>query len=344
MNFWGTSYEPPQETFEEDVPDGWPGWDHWYEEDARWRQERELREREEEERRLDREKRKEEEREAQRETQRQEQWQKLAQRAEAMKSRIIHDEDVPEQETEGQEQSEAASGLPIYEVHQSFESLDLISDDESLEYTDREDAQRNRPDSSPLIDLNDSSEGEEGDNGEVGNDYDGDTHGDHDLDGDDDYVGGGQDLEETDSCESDQSFGSSCRPDVEQPAASSIDEEQGSCYDALQALFHFFQYKLTHSNGCYGVEDLMTEITGFYLESLQGWFEEQRLGFPGAQPAHIANLAGSRICRHLGPWNKRFHAETCEACDRWLPLYILVCPTCGAKACVSCKYLPCESQ
>jgi hypothetical protein len=109
----------------------------------------------------------------------------------------------------------------------------------------------------------------------------------------------------------------------------------------LEHLIPFFQYKLSNSNGRYGVEDFHVEITGFILESLQGWFEEQRHGIPAALPTHLANFASGnepRICRHLGNWKKTFHVEDCDVCHRWLPLYTLTCQACGARACVSCKY------
>ncbi|KAL1970522.1 hypothetical protein VTN77DRAFT_4166 [Rasamsonia byssochlamydoides] len=303
LNFYGRpKFIIPEFKPAENVPDGWPLWDAWYEEDARWRREEEEREREKERRKMEEEKQRELEREAQRQRERE----MRARRMEAMRARVLRDEEELEQEEEEEEQREihAEDSVPAC-IAETLEP-DQLADDESSDDSER------------LETRTEKSEAE--------------SHSDFDNSLQNDREDSEEEEQQRVGCNDSASL-----PTVE--ASNTRGANPEADLDPLEYLLPFFRYKLADPDHRYDIKDFIAEMTGFILESLQGWFEEQRQGFPGAQPTHVANFAnGQNTCRHLGRWKKTFHAEECDVCHLWLPIYTLTCHSCGARACVSCRY------
>lgn len=306
------TYIIPQFRTYENVPDGWPLWDAWYEEDAKWRREEEEREREEERRKMEEEKR----RKLEREAQRRREEEARARRMEAMRARVLRDEEEMKQEEREQNEAYTEDSVSCSESNEEFLGPDHPADDESSDYSGR-------------IEIRIADFDERGAKSHSGFD--------NSLQDDTDDEDSKEEEKQRVRCDDSASFStvetSNTRGDNQQS------EPDTNLGPLLENLVPFFRYKLADPNGRYNINDLHVEMTGFVLESLQGWFEEQRQGFPGAEPTEVANFAnGPDTCRHLGRWKKTFDVEECDVCQRWLPIYMLTCQSCGARACVSCKY------
>ncbi|KKK17338.1 hypothetical protein ARAM_005290 [Aspergillus rambellii] len=104
----------------------------------------------------------------------------------------------------------------------------------------------------------------------------------------------------------------------------------------LAPFIPFFTTKLAHASGRYTQEDLHTELKGMVMETFCGWLESLRITIPGASPRETNQ--SPHECLHRGFWIKELDCDECEACHMWMPLYTLVCPGCGIKKCVGCKF------
>lgn len=107
-------------------------------------------------------------------------------------------------------------------------------------------------------------------------------------------------------------------------------------HESTLPLIPFFNQKLADPCGRYTMDDYGAEINGIMLEIYCGWLEDVRLSVPNTTPATVRN--DPKLCSHLGLWYKDFCRPTCEACNFWMPIFILTCPGCGVKACVRCKF------
>jgi len=114
-----------------------------------------------------------------------------------------------------------------------------------------------------------------------------------------------------------------------------IPEEQEE--DPFAALALFFNAKVNDSDGRYTEADYYAEIKGIVLETFCGWLEDLRISYPDAESLAMRNR--HRDCPHLGAWEKTLGCPECEICGLWMPIYILTCPSCGAKACARCKFV-----
>ncbi|KAL4907546.1 DnaJ domain-containing protein [Aspergillus multicolor] len=112
--------------------------------------------------------------------------------------------------------------------------------------------------------------------------------------------------------------------------------DEANVYPHLAPLIPFFTAKLTDKDGRYSEEDLHGELKGMVMETYCGWLESLRVTIPGAPDS--VKPSNSQDCRHLGYWEKDLGHEKCETCDLWKPIYMLVCPICGIKRCVRCKF------
>lgn len=109
-----------------------------------------------------------------------------------------------------------------------------------------------------------------------------------------------------------------------------------SVYPYLAPFVPFFTAKLANKNSLYNRQDLQAELRGMVLETYCGWLESLRVTVPGAAEREIS--LDQQDCRHLGYWKKELGHEECELCNIWRPIYMLVCPGCGIKKCVRCKF------
>lgn len=114
------------------------------------------------------------------------------------------------------------------------------------------------------------------------------------------------------------------------------DFDQTNVYPYLAPFIPYFAAKLADKRGLYGRDDVQGELKGMVLETYCGWLESLRVGIPGA--SRSLNCPDQHECRHLGFWRKALGQEECETCCLWKPIYTLVCPGCGFKRCVRCKF------
>ncbi|KAL3439089.1 hypothetical protein BDV09DRAFT_191309 [Aspergillus tetrazonus] len=112
--------------------------------------------------------------------------------------------------------------------------------------------------------------------------------------------------------------------------------DEANVYPHLASFIPYFTSKLADESGRYSKEDFYGELKGMIMETYCGWLETVRMTIPGA--ASSANTLDPIGCRHLGYWKKDLGHEECEGCDLWRPIYTLVCPGCGIKRCVRCKF------
>jgi hypothetical protein len=112
--------------------------------------------------------------------------------------------------------------------------------------------------------------------------------------------------------------------------------DEANVYPHLASFIPYFTSKLADKSGRYSKEDFYGELKGMIMETYCGWLETVRMTIPGA--ASSANALDPIGCRHLGYWKKDLGHEECEGCDLWRPIYTLVCPGCGIKRCVRCKF------
>lgn len=312
---------PEEEPVYETVPDGWPAWEEAWAEDERHREERECREREEQQREEEEERRLQEQLEAER------QWRayQQAERATMMESCLYQEEDYEEGEEHSEPEvvayNQCWSDDPDGEDAVFFEPADDVDSIASHSCLGSclpglIDTARQHP-STSVLDASDSSDQD-----------------DVPLIDLDDAETPLIDLDDQRSARDGSTpsprgqTGSTVQP--KRPASPGMRPHS--------TLAHFFHYKLANANGRYDRKSLCKEITGVILESLQGLLEEQRRGLSDFLRTDIAIVDKSSHCRHLGPWIKSFHKQECDACNMWLPIYTLVCPTCGTRACASCKY------
>lgn len=118
-------------------------------------------------------------------------------------------------------------------------------------------------------------------------------------------------------------------------AETEAETENDVSYD-MTRLTAYFNFKLSHPSYHYTLKDLKSELEGIVLETFCGFLEDLRLSFPHAKPMILGN--DPEHCPHYGTWTKKFLRGECEVCHRFQPLYILICPGCGKKACVGCKF------
>ncbi|CRG90404.1 F-type H+-transporting ATPase subunit gamma [Talaromyces islandicus] len=168
-------------------------------------------------------------------------------RAEAMRARIIQDE---EKLNNTDDESEIFSTIPIYEWHgnNSRAAAEEEEEEEEEEYNDLLQQPRNdsRLDSYPLIDLSDPPE----DDRTTGR-----------------FAGEIQELLDDNSW-----FSNYCIRAV--PAS-----QQPTSQDPFEQLSRFFEYKL--SSGRCHLEELQAEIAGLYLESMQQNFVDLQVSSSG---------------------------------------------------------------
>lgn len=111
----------------------------------------------------------------------------------------------------------------------------------------------------------------------------------------------------------------------------------------------YFTAKLNDPSGKYTQKDLHIELRGIIMETYCGWLEGLRLTFSNAKSTTTATTttsstlmaaynANPQKCLHLGYWKKEFGTPECEACHLWKPIFTLICPVCGIRACVGCKF------
>ncbi|KAL4758864.1 DnaJ domain protein [Aspergillus foveolatus] len=112
--------------------------------------------------------------------------------------------------------------------------------------------------------------------------------------------------------------------------------DEANVYPYLASFIPYFTSKLADKRGRYSKEDFYGELKGMIMETYCGWLETVRMTIPGA--ASSTNALDPIGCRHLGYWKKDLGHEECEECDLWRPIYTLVCPGCGIKRCVRCKF------
>lgn len=125
----------------------------------------------------------------------------------------------------------------------------------------------------------------------------------------------------------------------------------------ISPLAPYFVNKLTDSSQRYTAEDLSTELKGIVLETYCGWLENLRLSCRDTAPTlspkegdgegENENEAETKTepsskhpktCTHLGYWEKEYGSLECTECGRWKPVFVLVCPGCGIRRCVGCKF------
>ncbi|KAL5338542.1 DnaJ domain-containing protein [Aspergillus crustosus] len=113
------------------------------------------------------------------------------------------------------------------------------------------------------------------------------------------------------------------------------DPNGAELYPYLAPFVPFFTDKLAHSDGRYTTKNVQTELKGMVMETYCGWLETLRSTIPDVGPSSVLDVGE---CRHLGYWKKELGLEKCVVCDLWRPIYTLVCPGCGIKRCVGCKF------
>ncbi|KAJ5787978.1 Heat shock protein DnaJ N-terminal [Penicillium paradoxum] len=127
--------------------------------------------------------------------------------------------------------------------------------------------------------------------------------------------------------------------EVTQEADAAVDQVQNSAQlesDLMIPLVPYFNQKLADPHGRYKLADYTAEMNGILLEIYCGWLEEARLSIPFAKP--VNTQTDPKLCSHLGLWHKEYCRPNCEACNFWMPIFLLTCPGCGVKACVRCKF------
>ncbi|KAL5052028.1 hypothetical protein BDW71DRAFT_169986, partial [Aspergillus fruticulosus] len=112
--------------------------------------------------------------------------------------------------------------------------------------------------------------------------------------------------------------------------------DEANVYPHLAPFIPYFTSKLADKSGRYSKEDFHGELKGMIMETYCGWLETVRVTIPGS--ADSVNAIDASDCRHLGYWKRDLGHEECEKCDLWKPIYTLVCPGCGIKRCVRCKF------
>ncbi|KAL4995774.1 hypothetical protein BDV10DRAFT_187727 [Aspergillus recurvatus] len=112
--------------------------------------------------------------------------------------------------------------------------------------------------------------------------------------------------------------------------------DEANVYPHLAPFIPYFTSKLADKSGRYSKDDFHGELKGMIMETYCGWLETVRVTIPGA--ADSVNAIDPSDCHHLGYWKKDLGHEECEECDLWRPIYTLVCPGCGIKRCVRCKF------
>jgi curved DNA-binding protein CbpA len=136
-------------------------------------------------------------------------------------------------------------------------------------------------------------------------------------------------------------------PASSNPRSSSMSTEQPTWEsmpsvnnDNAQWPFHRFvpyiKAKLNDPSGRYTPDDMHQELRGLVLDPVSVYLENKRLSHSNASPAPATG--GSSTCSHLGFWHKDFGQPECDICHLLKPLYTLVCPGCGLKRCVRCKF------
>lgn len=308
----------PEEPVYENVADGWPAWEAAWAEDEKHREERDRREREEQEREEEEERRLQEQLEIER------QWRayQQAERVKMMESRLYREED----DEDGNELSEPE--VPSYKCWN-----DDPADEDAALFEPADDVASIAGQNSRRNCSFDTAKQDQSAN--VHETYDSSDQGDVPLIDLDDEEAPLIDLDDQ------QSTSKGSLPSQRKQPGSTVHPEQstspgtGPC-STLASIFH---YKLVNGNGRYDHQSLCKEIAGVILESLQGLLEEQRRGLSDTLHTDVTNFTdNSSQCRHLGSWIKSFNAKECDACHMWLPVYTLVCPACGIRACASCKY------
>ncbi|KAL6235646.1 hypothetical protein BDW75DRAFT_239979 [Aspergillus navahoensis] len=116
--------------------------------------------------------------------------------------------------------------------------------------------------------------------------------------------------------------------------------DEANVYPHLAPFIPYFSSKLADKSGRYSKDDFYGELKGMIMETYCGWLETLRATIPGA--ADSVNAIDPSDCRHLGYWKKDLGHEECEECALWRPIYTLVCPGCGIKRCVRCKFSEAE--
>ncbi|KAI9372780.1 hypothetical protein BJX61DRAFT_422718 [Aspergillus egyptiacus] len=111
--------------------------------------------------------------------------------------------------------------------------------------------------------------------------------------------------------------------------------DDANIYPHLAPFVPYFTAKLAHRSDRYTEADFRVELKGMVMETYCGWLETLRVTIPGS---HSYVDSGLDNCRHLGYWDKQYGCEECELCHLWKPIYTLVCPICGIKRCVGCKF------
>ncbi|KAL2863895.1 DnaJ domain protein [Aspergillus lucknowensis] len=114
--------------------------------------------------------------------------------------------------------------------------------------------------------------------------------------------------------------------------------DDAKAYPHLAPFIPYFTAKLAHRSGRYTKHDLQVELKGMIMETYCGWLETLRATIPGAESFTSLLDPDSQSCRHLGYWEKGYGHDECDRCHLWKPIYTLVCPGCGIKRCVGCKF------
>ncbi|CEL06246.1 hypothetical protein ASPCAL07353 [Aspergillus calidoustus] len=109
-------------------------------------------------------------------------------------------------------------------------------------------------------------------------------------------------------------------------------------YPHLTPFIPYFAAKLAYTDGRYTRDDFQTELRGMVMETYCGWVETVRATIPGAESREATLDLIPQDCLHLGYWEKVYGRDECEECHLWRPIYTLVCPGCGIRKCVGCKF------
>ncbi|KAL4866812.1 DnaJ domain-containing protein [Aspergillus spectabilis] len=144
-----------------------------------------------------------------------------------------------------------------------------------------------------------------------------------------------EDDENSHGHSTDEDFDTSSTDDSPTPIMDDSKFDEANVYPYLAPFIPYFIAKLVHKDGQYTENDLQTELKGMVMETYCGWLETLRMAIPGVGPATLPDI---HECRHLGYWKKELDHESCVVCDLWRPIYTLVCPGCGIRRCVGCKF------
>ncbi|KAL3454790.1 hypothetical protein BJX65DRAFT_301418 [Aspergillus insuetus] len=110
-------------------------------------------------------------------------------------------------------------------------------------------------------------------------------------------------------------------------------------YPHLAPFIPYFAAKLAYTDGRYTRDDFQTELRGMVMETYCGWVETVRATIPGAESREATLDLVPQDCLHLGYWEKVYGRDECEECHLWRPIYTLLCPGCGIRKCVGCKFV-----